>query len=85
MNRREVLAHSILNNLAAGNGRLMREDVLARIVALELAHAQVSVSEIRQGLKDLEERGKIYGDRDDYGTVRFVLTDLGRAELLARG
>ena len=56
-----------------------------RIVSLELAHLQVSTTEIRTALQDLEAKGKIASDRDDYGNVSYVLTSAGKAELLARG
>ena len=85
MNRKEQIALSILKNLELGNGRMMREEVVHRIVMLELAHLQVSTTEIRQGLQDLEAKGKVASHRDDYGNFSFVLTDTGRAELLSRG
>ncbi len=84
MNRKEQIALSILKNLELGNGRLMREEILHRIVMLELAHLQVSTTEIRTAFQDLEDKQKIASDRDDYGNVSFVLTVVGRAELLAR-
>lgn len=85
MNRKEQIAISILKNLELGNGRLMREEVVHRIVSLELAHLQVSTTEIRTALQDLEGKLKVASDRDDYGNVSFVLTTAGKAELLARG
>ena len=85
MNRKEQVALSILKNLELGNGRLMREEVMHRIVMLELAHLRVSVTEIRTEQQDLETRGLVASDRDHYGNVSFVLTSAGKAELLARG
>ncbi len=85
MNRKEQIALSILKNLELGNGRMMREEILHRIVMLELAHLQVSTTEIRAALQDLEAKLKVASHRDGYENVSFVLTDTGRAELLSRG
>lgn len=85
MNRKEQIAFTILNTLSLSNGRMMREEILHRIAMMELAYMQVSTTEIRAALQDLESRLKVASHRDDYGNVSFVLTDTGRAELLARG
>jgi hypothetical protein len=85
MNRKEQISLSILKNLELSNGRMMREEILHRIVMLELAHLQVSTTEIKQSLQDAEMKGKIASDRDGYGNVSFVLTSTGKAELLSRG
>lgn len=84
MNRKEQIAISILKNLELSNGRMMREEILHRIVMLELAHLRVSTTEIRSALETAEAAGKVASDRDDYGNVSFVLTSAGKAELLAR-
>lgn len=85
MNRKEQISISILKNLELANGRLMREEILHRIVMLELAHLQVNTTEIKQALQDAEAKGKVASNRDGYDNVSFVLTENGRAELLARG
>ena len=85
MNRKSQIALAILKNLELGNGRLMREEVVHRIVMLELAHLQVSTTEIKQSLLDGERAGKVASDRDSYGNASFVLTSAGKAELLAMG
>lgn len=85
MNRREQIAISILKNLELSNGRLMREEILLRIVALELAHLQVSATEIRRELGDAEAKQRIACSTDDFQNRSFVLTEIGRAFLLARG
>ena len=84
MNRKEQIAISILKNLELANGRCVREEVLHRIVMLELAHLQVNTTEIRTALQDAEAKLQIASNRDDYGNVSFVLTDTGRALLLSR-
>lgn len=84
MNRKEQIAISILKNLELGNGRRMREEVVHRIVMLELAHLQVSTTEIRNALQDEETSGTVARHLGDYGAVSFVLTDFGRDKLIAR-
>ena len=84
MNRREQLAISILKNLELGNGRLMREEVVHRIVSLELAHLQVSTTEIRTALQSAEDAGQVASSRDTFENVSYVLTETGRALLLSR-
>lgn len=85
MIRKEQVALSILKNLELANGRFMREEILHRIVMLELAYMKASTTEIKQALEAAEMRGTIASDLDDYGNVSFVLTQAGKAELLARG
>ena len=84
MNRKEQLALSILKNLELGNGRLVRTEILLRIVALELAHLQVSTTEIRAALQTAEDAGQVASSRDTFENVSYVLTDTGRALLLSR-
>ena len=84
MNRKEQIAISILKNLELGNGRLVRAEILLRIVALELAHLQVSATEIRAALQAAEEAGQVASSRDDFQNLSYVLTDTGRALLLSR-
>lgn len=84
MNRKEQLAISILKNLELGNGRMVRGEILHRIVALELAHLQVSATEIRAALQAEEDAGRIASSRDAFQNVSYVLTETGRALLLSR-
>ena len=84
MNRKEQIAISILKNLELGNGRLVRAEILLRIVALELAHLQVSATEIRAALQTAEEAGQVASSRDAFENLSYVLTDTGRALLLSR-
>ena len=84
MNRKEQLAISILKNLELGNGRLVRTEILQRIVALELSHLQVSTTEIRAALQAEEEAGRVASSRDALENLSYVLTDTGRALLLSR-
>ena len=84
MNRKEQIAISILKNLELGNGRLVRAEILLRIVALELAHLQVSATEIRAALQAAEEAGQVASSRDAFENLSYVLTDTGRALLLSR-
>lgn len=83
--RKEQLGLSILKSIQLAGARMMREDILFRTVAMELAHLQLAPTEIKRGITDLETAGKIASERDDYGVVRFVLTDAGRGELLSKG
>ena len=85
MNRREQIALSVLKNLELANGRFMREEVLHRIVMLELAHMKVSTTELRTALQDAEAKGQVASSQDGFDNVSFVLTETGRALLLSRG
>ena len=85
MNRKEQVALSVLNNAKLGNSLPVPEEVIYRIVALELAFLKVSITEIRQALKDAEEKGRIASSTDEFENVAFVLTQTGQAFLLSRG
>ena len=85
MNRKEQIAISVLNNAKLGNGRAVPEEVIHRMVALELAFLKVGITEIRQALKDAEEKSRLASTRDEFDNVAFVLTQTGEAFLLSRG
>ena len=85
MNRKEQICISILRALKLAGEFMVREDVLARSVVLELRHIQVNYTELKDCVEKLERDGKIRSERDGYDVVRFVLSESGRAELLAKG
>lgn len=85
MNRKEQIAISVLNNVKLGNGHAVPADVVQRMVALELAFLKVSITEIRDALKDAEEKGRVASITDEFENVTYVLTQTGTAFLLSRG
>ena len=85
MNRREQIAISVLNTVKSGNGHAVPEDVVLRMVSLELAFLKVSITEIREELKDAEEKVRLASITDEFKNVTYVLTQTGTAFLLSRG
>ena len=86
MNRKEQITMSVLKNVRGiGNCRAVPEGVILRIVSLELAFLQASITEIRQALKDSEEKGRVASTTDEFDNLTYVLTQTGEAFLLSRG
>ena len=84
MSRKEQISMSILGAVKLSFGGTMREDILFRTVSMEMQFLQANPSEIKQAIRDLEMGGKLKSDRDDYGVVRFILTDAGKADCILR-